>query len=227
MRTDPGPRRAPPVPLVAFGGLLCALWGCQQRASGPEAQLALARAAVAAGDRVAVEAAFGALLREAPRYPGGSLEFGNYLASIDESAQAEPLLRHACALAPEDPAGWIALGGLLARKGVLGEASEVLERAVAAGADTRATWRMLGEVLAQRGDQPERAAECFTAAARHARAARAGKDGTDLIRDLIDCARSRVAAADSEGARAVLLEVLTLEPDQPQALAELERLRAK
>lgn len=150
-------------------------------------------------------------LQNEPRY---RVALAQALAADGRFDEAESAFRDVLAIDPDNGAAHYALGGYMHRRGHIDEAETHMLRVLSGNADNPGAHRILALINEARGDQ--------AAALLHHAA------GTRLLPDnpvfLLGYARSQASNADAAGARATYQRLLSIQPDNRAARAELEQL---
>lgn len=175
------------------------------------------------GDLAAARRDYEAALEEAPAHPGLQLALANLLLKAGDPESAKRLYRQAVAANPEDGRAANNLAFVLADEpSALKEAADLAQRAARLEPTNPATLDTLGYIYLKQGNYIAAAAALERA---HARARQLPEAQRHEI--AVRLARAHLGRGEPERARAVLDEILQLQPDYPIP-ADLARVaRAK
>ena len=154
-------------------------------------------------------------LAQRPSYAVALLNLGNVYRRQHAFAKAQENLDHALALQPDDAETNYSLGMLYAQQNQMQRASEYLERAVGLRPDYAEALNNLG-VLFVRGQDYAKAEEQFKSGIRVA---------PTFDQSYLNLARLYVMQNDKEKAKGILLELLSVQPEDANAKQALEMLQ--
>jgi Flp pilus assembly protein TadD/peroxiredoxin len=154
-------------------------------------------------------------LQQRPGYATALVNLGNIYRRQKSFAQAQEALDRAIAIQPDDPEINYNLGMLYAQQGQMQQASDYLARAVALRPDYPEALNNLG-VIFVRGQDYAKAEEQFRTCIRVA---------PKFDQAYFNLARLYAMRSDKQGARQVLQQLLTLQPQNPGAKQALDTLQ--
>lgn len=150
-------------------------------------------------------------LQNEPRY---RVALAQALAAAGRFDEAESAFQEVLAIDPDNGAAHYALGGYLYKRGQVDEAEQHMLRVLAGNPDNPGAHRTLALINDARGDQA-------AALVHHAAGVRLLPDNPAF---LLGYARSQASNADPAGARATYQRLLSIDPENQAARADLERL---
>ena len=154
-------------------------------------------------------------LAQRPDFAVALLNLGNVYRRQHALADAEDCLNHAHSLQPDNPEIDYSLGMLYAQQNQLETASDYLRKAIGLRPDYPEALNNLGVVFV-RGQDYAKAEEQFKSGIRVA---------PEFDQSYLNLARLYLLRNDKEKARAVLLDLLRLQPQNPGAKQALEMLQ--
>ena len=150
-----------------------------------------------------------------PKYATAHLNLGNVYRRQKLFAKAEESLKRALQIQPDDPDANYSIGMLYAQQNQAVPASEYLQRAIELRPDFAEALNNLGIVLVRQQDF-SRAEEEFKSGI---------KVAPNFDQSYLNLARLYAMRSDKEKARAVLQDLLHVQPDNPGAKQALELLQ--
>jgi tetratricopeptide (TPR) repeat protein len=150
-----------------------------------------------------------------PKYATAHLNLGNVYRRQKQFEKAEESLQRGLQLQPDDPEANYSIGMLYAQQNQVGPASEYLQRAIQLRPDFAEALNNLGIVLVRQQDF-SRAEEEFKSGI---------KVAPTFDQSYLNLARLYAMRSDKEKARAVLQDLLHVQPDNPGAKQALELLQ--